>query len=78
MLEIQTFIRRMMKLGYKVELWFNYPWIYIEKINGNIVTEKNFSDHGWTLCLYPTMINSKVNFINLSQTIKLIRKYGKE
>lgn len=77
MLVIQTFVRRMNKLGYKLQLVFNFPWIYLESINGKGVFEKQFSEHGWTIALYPLQ-KEGVNFINLSQTIKLIRKYGKE
>jgi len=77
MMELQTFIRRMNKLGYKLQLNFNFPWIYLQSINGEIVKEHQFSEHGWTIAISP-FNSEKVNFINLKNTLKLIRKYGKE
>lgn len=75
--KLVTFLRRMNKLGYKLKLEFNFPWIYLSSINGKEIYEKQFSEHCWTICLYP-MNKKEINFINLSETIKLIRKYGKD
>lgn len=73
-----TFKNRLSKLGIEIELIGNFPWIYLGKINGKTVTEKNEAKHGFTIAFYPIMENGKLKFTDLSKTFKLIRKYGKE
>ena len=38
--KLSIFINRLKKLGIVIELFGNYPWIYLGKINGKNVTEK--------------------------------------
>ena len=33
--EISIFVRRMKRIGITLELVGNYPWIYLDSVNGN-------------------------------------------
>ncbi len=44
------FVNRLAKIGIKVELMGNLPWIYLDRVNGNKVEGTRGADHGWLLC----------------------------
>ncbi len=72
--KIPIFIKRLEKIGIKIELWTNYPWIYVYKINDKRVTELFHADHGFTIAFLP-LRNEELNFTDISEIFKLIRKY---
>jgi len=49
MTTISSFVNRLEKIGINVELISNYPWVYLHKVNGRLVTEKYNSEHGFTI-----------------------------
>jgi hypothetical protein len=73
--EIQTFGDRLKKIGVVVELAGNYPWIYLHKVNGNVVKEKFRSEHAFTLGYYPKKEGDKATFTDLKKIFETIRKY---
>jgi len=48
---VNQFVERLQKIGIIVELTGNYPWIYLDKVNGKQVTGKFQADHGFTAFL---------------------------
>lgn len=72
---ILVFINRLKKLNIQVELVVNFPWVYLDKINGNKVTEKFYSKYCFTIAFLPIKQNQKVKFTNITEIFKLIRKY---
>lgn len=70
--KLTTFINRMKKLNIEIELIGNYPWIYIDKINGKRVTEQFEANHGFTLIFSPV---EKNQFTDITEIFNLIRKY---
>lgn len=68
---IDKFVRRLNKIGIVVKLSANYPWIYLDEVNGAFVTDKYRSDHGFTAFFY---VNS-VKFSDRREVFKLIRSY---
>lgn len=72
---INTFIKRLAKIGIKIECIGNYPWIYIDKINGKRVTEKFEAEHGFTVAFLPAYIKYPFRFTDITEIFKLIRKY---
>ena len=48
MTTISSFINRLNKIGIKVELFGNYPWVYLDKVNGKKVTGAFLANHGYT------------------------------
>jgi hypothetical protein len=75
---LTPFIERLKKIGIEVELVGNYPWIYIDKINGKRVTERFEGNHGFTIAFLPIRNDQEMEFTDISEIFKLIRKYVKE
>ncbi len=75
---LTPFIERLKKIGIEVELVGNYPWIYIDKINGRRVTERFEGNHGFTIAFLPVRNDQEMEFTDISEIFKLIRKYVKE
>ena len=69
------FKRRMDKLGINCEFVGNYPWIYINKINGKRVTEKFCGNHGFTIAFLPIRDGQKMELTDIGEIMNLIRKY---
>lgn len=45
---ITRLVNRLQKIGIEIELVGNYPWIYLDKVNGVKVTETYRGNHGFT------------------------------
>jgi hypothetical protein len=73
--KLEVFIQRMKKIGIDVELFGNYPWIYIDTINGKRVTEQFHGNHGFTIAFTPIRKGQELEFTDISEIFKLIRKY---
>ena len=48
MTTISSFITRLKKIGV-TELAGNYPWVYLESVNGHRVYERYYANHGFTV-----------------------------
>lgn len=72
---LSTFINRLKKININIELIGNYPWVYINKINGKKVTEKFRGNHGFTIGFNPIRNGEFFKFTDISEIFKLIRKY---
>jgi hypothetical protein len=70
--QLDNFIRRLKKLGIELKIGGNFPWCYLDSINGQRVKEKNASEHGFTIGY---LGKNGFDFVYLHETIKLIRKY---
>lgn len=73
--KIKIFVERLAKIGIDVELVGNYPWIYIETINGKRVTELFKGNHGFTIAFLPIKKGQELHFTDIKKIFKLIRKY---
>jgi hypothetical protein len=73
--KITVFVERLQKIGIEVKLGGNYPWVYIDYINGKRVTEKFQANHGFTLCFIPIKKDKEIEFTDITEIFKLIRKY---
>jgi len=69
---------RLAKIGIDIELSTNIPWVYIDSINGKDVTETFRAEHGFTVAFLPIRKNQQIEFTDISEIFKLIRKYCKE
>ena len=72
---IKIFHDRLKKIGITVELAGNFPWIYLDKVNGKKVTERFLGNHGFTIAFYPTKKDQKLKFTDIAEIFKVIRKY---
>ena len=73
--KIEIFIKRLKRIGIDVKLASNYPWIYLDRINGRRVTETFHAEHGFTIAFYPIRKNQELHFTDISEIFKLIRQY---
>ena len=73
--KLKVFVDRMTRININVKLVGNYPWIYIDEINGKRVTEKFEGNHGFTIAFLPVRIDRELEFTDISEIFKLIRKY---
>lgn len=72
---LEVFIKRMKKLNIEIELLGNYPWIYIDKINGKKIKEKFRGNHGFTIAFLPIRKDEKMKFTDIAEIFRLVRKY---
>ena len=72
---LKTFVDRMQKIGIDVKLVGNYPWIYLDEINGKRVTETFEGNHGFTIAFLPIRMGQDMRFTDIKEIFKLIRKY---
>lgn len=72
---LTLFVDRLHNLNIHLELVGNYPWVYIDKINGKKVTEKFQGNHGFTIAFLPIRLNQKLTLTDTTEIFKLIRKY---
>jgi hypothetical protein len=73
--KLKVFVDRMKRININIKLVGNYPWIYIDEINGKRVTEKFEGNHGFTIAFLPVRIDRELEFTDISEIFKLIRKY---
>jgi hypothetical protein len=71
--ELEIFINRLKKIGIELELMGNVPWIYLTKVNGNVVQEPDFTaNHGFVVAWNRNNIEL---VSNRKSIFKIIRKY---
>lgn len=75
MKKLDVFMQRMKKIGMNVKLAGNYPWIYIDEINGKRVTEKFEANHGFTIGFLPIRNDQEFDFTDIGEIFKLLKKY---
>jgi len=73
--KLTIFLDRMKKIGVDITLVENYPWVYIDKINGKRVTEKFQGNHGFTIAFLPIRQDQELKFTDIGKIFLLIRKY---
>lgn len=75
--QLSIFVNRLKKLGIDIKLISNYPWIYVDEINGKHVVEKFQGNHGFTIAFSPIRKGQELKFTNIREIFQLIRKYCK-
>jgi hypothetical protein len=73
-----NFKNRLEKLTINLEFVVNYPWVYLDKINGIKVNEKFEAEHGFCIGFAPIKLNGEFKFTNIKEIFKIIRKYTKK
>jgi hypothetical protein len=70
---LNVFKSRLKKIGINIDFVGNYPWIYINSINGLLVNEKYMAEHGFTVGIIT--VNGDFKFTEFKIIFSLIRKY---
>lgn len=73
--KVKVLIERLQKIGIEISLVGNYPWVYIDYINRKKVTEKFQGNHGFTVFFMPIKKDGEIEFTDIAEIFKLIRKY---
>jgi hypothetical protein len=73
MTTVASFINRLGKIGIKCELIGNYPWIYLDKVNGKKVRERFEGNHGFTVFFSAIRPNTPDSITDIPTIFKLIR-----
>ena len=73
--KINTFIKRLDKIGIKIIIHNNLPWIYMHKINNKVVKEVYRAKQGFTIAFLPMRKEQGLEFTDITEIFKLIRKY---
>ena len=66
---------RLLKIGITIEMYSNYPWVYLDKVNGIEVEEVFFSNHGFTIGFNPTKVGHEFMYTDIGKIFEIIRKY---
>ena len=74
--ELHLLKEKLDRIGIDVTFASNYPWIYIDRINGKKVTERFKAEHGFTVAFLPVRRDMPFHFTDLKEIFKLIRKYS--
>ncbi len=72
---VNRLVSRLKKVGIEIELISNIPWIYLHKVNGNIVNERFYGKHGFTIAYYPARADQEMSFTDIGKIFKIIRQY---
>ena len=72
---LARFAERLSRLGIEVVFRANYPWIYLDEVNGHRVAEKRNSDYGFTVAFIPIRIDGRLKVLDLNGTFHVIRQY---
>ena len=77
---ITTLKNRLSKIGIEIELSGNYPWIYLDKVNGIRIKSEDFTaNHGFNIAWFGIRNDDKIKFAEEPKVIiALIRKYVRE
>jgi len=76
--EVEIFINRMKRIGIELELISNYPWIYLHKVNGNVVQPEDWinANHGYTIAWSPVRNDQDYSLDHdWKEMFRIIRKY---
>ncbi len=76
--EVTIFINRLKKIGIELELAGNYPWIYLEKVNGNRVQPEDWinANHGYAIAYSPVRSDQVYSLDHdWKEMFRIIRKY---
>jgi hypothetical protein len=77
---ISQLVKRLRRCGIEVEFVGNYPWIYLDRVNGIRIRREDFTaNHGFNIAWYGIRNEDKIRFAEEPKTIiALIRRYVRE
>ncbi len=68
---------RLLKIGITIEMASNYPWLYLESVNGNRIAKEDyfFGNHGFTIGFNPVRTDQEFSYTDIGRIFQIIRKY---
>ena len=78
MKKLEQFIDRIYKISkIEIEVVANYPFVYLNKVDGKVISEKFKSEHGFLIGVLPVSGDQDFVFSDISELFKVIKKYKK-
>ncbi len=75
MTTINSFVNRLSKIGIQVELIGNYPWVYLDRVNGHKVEGYLWSDHEFTVFFRGPKLGQPDKITDIPAIFSKIREY---
>jgi hypothetical protein len=77
---LSTLRERLQRIGIELEFVGNYPWIYLERVNGIRIRQEDFTaNHGFNIAWFGIRNEDKIKLAETPKTIiALIRRYVTE
>lgn len=74
---LSILIKRLKRIGIEIKLGSNYPWIYLDTVNGNKIKPEDYflGNHGFTIAFLPTKSDQKIEITDIKKLFEIIRKY---
>ena len=74
---INRLVPRLKKIGIEVSLVGNYPWVYLDEVNGNRIKKEDYfrGNHGFTIAFLPIRNDQVMEITDIRKTFEIIRKY---
>ena len=74
---LSRLVQRLKKIGINIEMVGNYPWIYLDKVNGNGIKKEDYfcGNHGFTIAFYPIRKDQVMELTDTRKVFEIIRKY---
>jgi len=73
--ELFTLKNRLSKIGIEIEVVGNIPWIYLTKVNNNVIDESDFTaNHGFVIAWVLNVDKIELDS-NRKHIFEIIRKY---
>ena len=74
---INRLVPRLKKIGIEVRLVGNYPWVYLDEVNGNRIKKEDYfrGNHGFTIAFLPIRKDQVMEITDIRKTFEIIRKY---
>jgi hypothetical protein len=74
MTTITSFVNRLNKIGIKVTFISNYPWLYLDTVNGKKVKGTFLAEHGFTAFFFSVRPNEPDKLTDISAVFEKIRE----
>jgi hypothetical protein len=74
---LNRLVPRLKRIGIEIEMSGNYPWIYLDKVNGNRIQKEDYfcGNHGFTIAFLPIRNDQKMELTDIKKVFEIIRKY---
>lgn len=76
--KLQVLVERLKKININIELIGNYPWVYLYKVNGKLVTETLCSETNFTIAFLPIKRGKEIEFTDTKKIFEVIRKLARK
>ena len=74
MTTIDSFYKRLKKIGIEIKMIGNYPWVYLDTVNGKKVKGNYEGNHGFTIFFRAIRVGQKDTMTDITIIFNKIRE----